>query len=110
MAEEHPVVHGAVADDVSGVQVVSKIAGPLMAAVDSCLWCPCPADQCVNPDAIRTLVIPYTQGAHLYRVVVGVEIKKNLDAESIGVEFGDAFDRIRFPSSTCHFWKVEKIA
>ena len=110
MAEEHPVTHGAVADDVSGVQVVSKIAGPLTAAVDSCLWCPCPVDQCVNPDAVRTLVIPYTQGAHLYRVVVGFEIKKNLDAEAISVEFGDAFDRIRFPSSTCHFWKVEKIA
>ena len=110
MASAHPVVHGPAADEESGVQVVSRVGGPLTAAIEASQWCPCPADQCPNPEAVHTLVVPYTHGAHLYRVAEDSEIKKGLDESAIRTTFGAAFDRVSFPSTTCHFWRVEKIA
>ena len=107
---EHPVVHAPAADAESGVQVVSRVTGHLMQAVDKTLWCPCPVDQCEHPENIKILVLPYSQGAHMYRVDPNVPIKQNLAPEQIVAAFGDAFDGISFPTTTCHFWKVEKIA
>jgi len=109
-AIEHPISHGPVSDEATGVQVVSKVSGPLTAAISASLWCPCPTDQCEDPDNVRLLIVPYTQGAHLYRVVAGVEVKKNLGEEDIHQSFDAAFDRVVFPSERCHFWKVEIIA
>lgn len=107
---DHPVVHAPAADVESGVQVVSRVTGHLMRAVDRALWCPCPVDQCARPECVRILVLPYSQGAHMYRVVQGEAIKQNLTPEQIVAEFGDAFQGVSFPTPNCHFWKVEKIA
>lgn len=106
----HPVVHAPAADDAIGVQVVSRVTGHLMQAVDKTLWCPCPVDQCPHPEKVKVLVLPYSQGAHMYKVVAGVGVKQDLTPAEIVAEFGNAFEGVTFPTANCHFWNVEKIA
>ena len=42
--------------------------------MDASGWCPCPAAQCPDPEAVKLLVLPHTMGANLYRVVDGTPV------------------------------------
>lgn len=101
LAMSHPVVHAPVADVVTGVQVVSKVAGPLTRAIRETGLCPCPEGQCPNAEAVRVLVVPYTQGANLFHVVAGSD-PRNLDKSELPPSFAD----VVFPESRCWVWQV----
>lgn len=56
-----------------------------------------------DANAVRVLVVPFTQGAHLFHVVEGVA------PEKIGVwELPPDFSDVRFPcpSEPCWVWNV----
>lgn len=109
-AAENPVAHLPAADSVSGVQVVSHVSGHLAKAVAVSGWCPCPKDQCKNANTVQILVLPYTQGANLYRVKQGSKIKTCADAAEVATAFPTgAFEKITFPSYPVCFWQVDKI-
>ena len=81
---EHPAaVHGPAADAKAGVQVISRVAGPLTQAIRKSGKCPCPEDQCPDAASVRVLVVPFTQGAHLFRVADGVAPMK-LGVDKLG--------------------------
>lgn len=104
---EHKVVHAPAADTENGIQVVSHTFGPLLAAVRKTEWCPCSAAQCEDPDKVKILVLPHTQGANLFKVDSSVVIEKNLSENDIKNQpFGPDFSNVVFPSYPVHFWKV----
>lgn len=102
-ARKHPVVHALAADAETGVQVVSRVAGPLTEAIRKSGKCPCPEEQCSDANSVRVLIVPFTQGAHLFRVVEGSTPVKS----SVG-ELPPDFARVRFPNpdSFCWVWDV----
>ena len=108
MERTHPVRHGPAHDGKTGVQVVSGIIGGLKSAVDASGWCPCPAAQCPDPEAVKLLVLPHTMGANLYRVVEGT-LRKDVAEDGIKKVVGEAFAAVRFPSMPCHLWRVEEV-
>ena len=108
MAIAHPVIHGPVAAMTTGVQVVSGVSGGLKNAVDASEWCPCPAAQCPDPEAVKLLVLPHTMGANLYRVIAGT-LQKDKTAEGIKNLTSDAFKSVHFPTMPCHLWRVTKV-
>ena len=101
---EHPAaVHGPAADAKAGVQVISRVAGPLTQAIRKSGKCPCPEDQCPDAASVRVLVVPFTQGAHLFRVADGVAPVK------LGVDkLPPDFSSVKFPSPNvlCWVWDV----
>ena len=108
MESAHPVRHGPAHDGETGVQVVSGVSGGLKSAVDASGWCPCPAAQCPDPEAVKLLVLPHTMGANLYRVVDGT-LRKDVMEEGFKEVVGEAFAAVRFPSMPCHLWRVVKV-
>ena len=103
MASDHPIVHGPVADVATGVQVVSKVSGPFTNAIRKSRLCPCPVNQCPDAASVRVLVVPYTQGAHLYPVTRGTS-PRNVAVEEL--TDGD-FKGVTFPDSRCWVWHVD---
>ena len=108
MERTHPMRHGPAHDGETGVQVVSGVSGGLKSAVDASGWCPCPAAQCPDPEAVKLLVLPHTMGANLYRVVDGT-LRKGVSEEGFKEVVGEAFAAVRFPSMPCHLWRVVKV-
>ena len=100
--------HGPAHDGEMGVQVVSGVSGGLKNAVEASGWCPCPAAQCPDPEAVKLLVLPHTMGANLYRVIDGT-LQKDKTAEDIKRLTEDAFGSVHFPSMPCHLWRVTKV-
>ena len=108
MAAANPIhVPGEGACD-DGVQVVAQVSGPFKSAVETSGWCPCPVEQCPNPEAVKVLVLPHTMGANLYRVIAGTLKKDQSAAQLVGLT-QDAFRSVRFPSASFHVWQVEKV-
>lgn len=93
----------------SGVQIVSKVGGSLFPRVESTGLCPCPKDQCANPDSVKILVLPFTQGAHVFRVKDGCRaVEKSSRELTTGAEA--PFLGVSFPCDTCWVWPVERIS
>ena len=109
-AAAHPATGGAGKTD--GVQIVAKVTGPLTDAVKASGWCPCPKEQCADPDAVRLLVTPFTQGAHLYRVIQE-EGRRELDTPAAPAALdelaNEAFKAVKFPYCPLYAWRVEKL-
>lgn len=101
IAAEHPVVHEPAADVAVGVQVISRVTGPLTSAIKKSGLCPCPKSQCPDASAVRVLVVPFTQGAHLYHVIDGTT-PKCVDVENLPHEFAD----VVIPDAQCWVWHV----
>ena len=76
--------------------------------MDASGWCPCPAAQYLDPEAVKLLVLPHTIGANLYRVVDGT-LRKGVTEEGFKEVVGEAFAAVRFPSMPCHLWRVVKV-
>ena len=108
IARKHPVTHGPSVDMATGVQVVSGVSGGLKNAVEASGWCPCPAAQCPDPEAVKLLVLPHTMGANLYRVIDGT-LQRDKTVEDIKRLTEDAFGSVHFPSMPCHLWRVENV-
>lgn len=106
LAHDHPVVHSSGSASGGSVQVVSKVRGPLTKAVDKCGYCPCPVDQCADPHLVSTLVLPFTQGAHLYSVVSLIS-ETPVDRASLDRLTHDAFREVVFPTDQCWVWQVK---
>ncbi len=108
-ANASPVVHGSASDANTGVQVVSGVSGRIEQSVDKSSKCPCPVDQCPNPESVKVLVLPHTMGANLYRVVDGT-LLKDVSASELDSMTSGAFSGVNFPSAPYHVWDVEKIS
>ena len=76
--------------------------------MDASGWCPGPAAQCPDPEAVKLLVLPHTMGANLYRVLDGT-LRKGVSEEGFKEVVGEAFAAVRFPSMPCHLWRVAKV-
>ncbi len=106
----HPASsHGPAADESTGVQIVSRVVGPFSKAIEVAQWCPCPVDQCPCPEAVKVLVIPFTQGAHMYRVAPSSGCRELDDVESLNILTNNAFTNVVLPSLPVYVWPVEKI-
>ena len=93
----------------SGVQIVSKVGGPLFPHVESTGLCPCPKDQCADPASVKIIVLPFTQGAHVFRVKDGCgAVEKSSSELTTGA--GAPFKGVSFPCEKCWVWPVEKIS
>lgn len=99
---DHPVIHRAVSDSESGVQVVAHVSGSLINAVKVSGRCVCPVSQCLDPESVKMLVLPYTRGAHLFRVVGKPERR------AVG-DLPGAFANIMLPENECWMWSVEGV-
>lgn len=105
---EHPVVHATQTAGRTGVQVVSKAKGPLTKAVETSGYCPCPADQCEEPHSVTMLVLPFTQGAHLYQVDDSF-IPMTVDKGGLDELTDNAFRDVILPGDQYWVWKVKPI-
>lgn len=92
-----------------GVQVLQKIGGPLFGYIKKSGICPCPKNQCGNPKEVKMLVLPFTQGAHLFRVKDGC-IPKTKSSSELTNGKDALFKNITFPYETCYVWEVEMIS
>lgn len=91
------------------VQSVSKVKGKMFECVVSSGLCPCPKNQCGNPNEVKMLVLPFTIGAHLFRVKDGCIPKTKTSSELTNGK--DAlFKNITFPDETCYVWEVEMVS
>lgn len=109
LAAAHPMSPGVTGDAVSGVQIVAHVKGSLKSEVDDCGWCPCPADQCPDAESVRILILPFTGHACMYRVEDGTVPQKDVAVSDLMRVTGHDFSKIKFPSETCHVWRVVKI-
>ena len=108
MAQAKPIPAPGGSTGDGGVQVISGVRGPFKQAVEESGWCPCPQEQCSNPQDVRILVLPYTMGANLYRVKAGT-LHENVDRAGLYLLAGEMFRKVLLPSSPCHVWQIEKI-
>ena len=93
----------------SGVQIVSKVGGPLFPHVESTGLCPCPKNQCADPNNVKILVLPFTQGAHVFRVKDGSRAEEKSSSE-LSAGTGAPFKGVSFPCEKCWVWSVEKVS
>lgn len=93
----------------SGVQIVSKVGGPLFLHVVSTGLCPCPKNQCADPENVKILVLPFTQGAHVFRVKDGSRAEEKSSSE-LTTGINAPFKGVSFPCEKCWVWSVEKVS
>ena len=93
----------------SGVQIVAKVGGPLFPHVESTGLCPCPKNQCADPDNVKILVLPFTQGAHVFRVKDGSRAEEKSSSE-LTTGKNAPFKGVTFPCEKCWVWSVEKVS
>ncbi len=91
------------------VQIVSKVKGKLFDCVEMSGLCPCPKNQCGNPNEVKMLVLPFTIGAHLFRVKDGCIPEEKTSSELTTGESA-LFKDITFPDEVCYVWDVEMIS
>ena len=108
MAAANPIPAPGAGTGEGGVQVISGVRGAFNRAVETSGLCPCPAEQCLNPEEVRMLVLPHTMGANLYRVVEGT-LQKNMAEDGLSRLVGTVFEGVILPSYPCHVWRVVKI-
>ena len=93
----------------SDVQIVSKVGGPLFPRVESTGLCPCPQNQCADPEKVNIVVLPFTQGAHVFRVKDGCKAEEKTSSE-LTTGKNAPFKGVSFPCEKCWVWSVEKVS